>query len=150
MPQANILLPDLAAMQALAQRIAPLLLTGDMLALSGDLGSGKTAFARALLQALGVTEDIPSPTFTLVQSYETSSLLISHFDLYRLKSGDELDELGWHDALAEGVCVVEWPERAVGFMPADRLTLTFMRTPSGTRHCVVELNEKWETLLSFG
>jgi tRNA threonylcarbamoyl adenosine modification protein YjeE len=92
---ANVVLADLAATQALAAAIEPHLRVGDLLALRGDLGAGKTEFARALLRARGVTGDVPSPTFTLLQTYETPGLLISHFDLYRLKSSDELEELGW-------------------------------------------------------
>ncbi|MGB9153105.1 MAG: tRNA (adenosine(37)-N6)-threonylcarbamoyltransferase complex ATPase subunit type 1 TsaE [Alphaproteobacteria bacterium] len=142
-------LPDLDALPKLAKLIAPHLRAGDMLALTGDLGTGKTSFARALLQLLGVSGDIPSPTFTLVQTYEASGLLISHFDLYRLKSSAELDELGWDDALADGVTLVEWPERAEGRLPADRLVLNFSILPSGARQCVIEPQGNWRTRLAF-
>ena len=138
-----ILLPNLAATQALAASLAPQLRTGDVIALTGDLGVGKTEFARALLHALGVTGDVPSPTFTLVQSYEANGLLISHFDLYRLKTADELDELGWEDALADGVTLIEWPERAAGRLPADRLTLHFTLATNGVRTCVIEKGGNW-------
>ena len=136
-------LPNLAATQALAVTLAPHLRKGDIVALMGDLGVGKTEFARAVLRALGVSGEVPSPTFTLLQSYESDGLLISHFDLYRLKSSDELDELGWDDALADGVVLVEWAERAKGRMPADNLTLRFTLTPDGTRGCAVEKNGNW-------
>jgi tRNA threonylcarbamoyl adenosine modification protein YjeE len=147
MSPSDFMLPDLGALDDLAKLITPHLRKGDMLALHGDLGAGKTSFARALLQRLGVVGDVPSPTFTLVQTYEASGLLVSHFDLYRLKSPDELDELGWDDALADGVALVEWPERATGRLPEDRLALTFILAPDGTRRCVVEKNGSWATRL---
>jgi len=136
-------LPDLSATQNLAASLAPLLHSGDVIALTGDLGVGKTEFARALLRALGVSSDIPSPTFTLVQSYETNGLVIAHFDLYRLKTADELDELGWDDALADGMVVVEWPERAGKRLPTDRLSLHFTLTTDGTRHCTIKKFGNW-------
>ncbi len=140
---ATATLPDLAATQALAAALAPHLRKGDVVALTGDLGVGKTEFARAVLRALGVSGDVPSPTFTLLQSYESNGLLISHFDLYRLKSADELDELGWDDALADGVVLVEWAERAGERMPANNLTLHFTLEPDGTRRCVTKKNRNW-------
>src|SRR5512140_2823863 len=87
-------LDDLAATDALGARIAASLNIGDAVALSGDLGSGKTTLARAILRALGVSEAVPSPTFTLVQSYDTARLTVRHFDLYRIVDSSELDELG--------------------------------------------------------
>jgi tRNA threonylcarbamoyl adenosine modification protein YjeE len=122
--QAVFPLPDLGATKALGARIAAALQKGDMVALAGDLGTGKTTLARAILTSLGVGEAVPSPTFTLVQSYATAHLPVSHFDLYRLKSGRELDELGLDEALEHGAALVEWPERAEGRLPADRLTVT--------------------------
>lgn len=136
-------LPDLDATEGLARTIAPLLREGDMLALTGDLGVGKTAFARALIQAMGITGDVPSPTFTLVQTYEAKGLLISHFDLYRLKSSDELDELGWDDALIAGVVLAEWPERAGNRLPENRLVLHFTLGDDGVRNCKIEKKGSW-------
>ena len=143
MPRSNLALPDLAATQAFAARIAPLLRKGDFIALRGELGAGKTEFARALLHRLGVTGEVPSPTFTLVQSYDAGGLTIAHFDLYRLKAADELDELGWDDALADGVALVEWPERAGGRIPADRLELTFKLEANGSRSVAIEPCDSW-------
>jgi tRNA threonylcarbamoyl adenosine modification protein YjeE len=143
----DIPLPDHNATRDLAARIAPLLRKGDMLALSGELGAGKTEFARALLHARGIVDDVPSPTFTLVQAYETGGetggLTISHFDLYRLKSAAELDELGWDDAQACGAVIVEWPERASARLPADRLELKFTLEANGQRHCTVTPYGNW-------
>lgn len=136
-------LPDLAATEKLAREFVPLLRTGDLLALQGPLGTGKTTFARALLQALGVSGDVPSPTFTLLQTYETKRFPVTHFDLYRLKSAAELDELGWDDALTEGVTLVEWPERAADRLPEDRLTLHFALDAKGARSCRIEASGAW-------
>jgi tRNA threonylcarbamoyl adenosine modification protein YjeE len=122
--QAVFLLPDLGATEALGAHIAATLKKGDAVALAGDLGAGKTTLARAILTSLGVTEAVPSPTFTLVQSYRTAQLHVSHYDLYRLKSGREMDELGLDEALEQGAALIEWPERAEGRLPQDRLTVT--------------------------
>jgi tRNA threonylcarbamoyladenosine biosynthesis protein TsaE len=116
-------LKDEAATGDLARRLAPLLKPGDLVALRGDLGAGKTSFARALIGALGSAEDVPSPTFTLVQTYDVPSGPIWHFDLYRVTRPDELIELGWDDALAGGIVLVEWPERAEALLPPVRLEL---------------------------
>ncbi|MCC0037243.1 MAG: tRNA (adenosine(37)-N6)-threonylcarbamoyltransferase complex ATPase subunit type 1 TsaE [Hoeflea sp.] len=99
---------------------------GDCLCLSGELGAGKSTFARALIRAIADDPELeaPSPTFTLVQSYRLR-LPISHMDLYRLGSPEELDELGLDDAISEGVVLVEWPEKALELLPDDRITLRF-------------------------
>ncbi|MFY9287766.1 MAG: tRNA (adenosine(37)-N6)-threonylcarbamoyltransferase complex ATPase subunit type 1 TsaE [Alphaproteobacteria bacterium] len=136
-------LPTLEATSALARRLAPQLMQGDLLALKGDLGAGKTTFARALLQEMGVMGDVPSPTFTLVQSYDPPPFAVHHFDLYRLKTADELDELGWDEALTEGVSVVEWPERAEGRLPKDYLLLRFTMDDKKSRHCTLEPHGLW-------
>ena len=122
----SIDLPDEAATAALAQRLGPFLRPGDLVALRGDLGAGKTAFARALIRALTCDPDreVPSPTFTLIQSYETARGNLYHLDLYRIGSPDELDEIGWDEALVDGIVLVEWPDRAGNLLPADRLDLT--------------------------
>ncbi len=133
----NYALPDLAATGHLARLLVPVLKTGDVLTLQGGLGAGKTSFARYLLQELGVTGDIPSPTYTLVQDYETSLGLIHHFDLYRLNAPEDLEELGWHEALTCGVSIIEWPERAEGLLPASRLHLEFSQNEDGVRHCSI-------------
>jgi len=113
-------LPDLDATARLGAGIAAGLKPGVAIALWGDLGSGKTTLARAILRALGVSEDVPSPTFTLVQSYDTNPP-VAHYDLYRLKGAAEMAELGLEDALADGAVLVEWPERAPEFLPPEAL-----------------------------
>jgi len=89
---------------------------------------------------------VPSPTFTLVQNYEANGLSIAHFDLYRLKTADELDELGWDDALADGIALVEWPERAGTRLPPDRLVARFTAGLQGGRQCVLEPLGKWQAV----
>ncbi|MBZ0216844.1 MAG: tRNA (adenosine(37)-N6)-threonylcarbamoyltransferase complex ATPase subunit type 1 TsaE, partial [Fimbriimonadaceae bacterium] len=119
-------------LQVLARALAPGLRSGDLVTLSGDLGAGKTAFARILIRTLARDrmQDVPSPTFNLVQSYQTASGLIAHFDLYRLNHASELEELGWEDALCDAITLVEWPDRA-GELPADRLDIEIAQIPGG-------------------
>lgn len=127
-------LADEAATAALARRLAPALRRGDVVALWGDLGAGKTRFARALIGTLaGESEEVPSPTFTLAQSYDISAGVVWHFDLYRLETPEEALELGIDDALAEGIVLIEWPGRLGGLLPRDRLDLTldFAAAPDG-------------------
>lgn len=100
-----------AETEALGQRLAERLQPGDVIAYTGDLGAGKTAFTRGLARGLGITERITSPTFTIVNEYQGGRLPLFHFDMYRLGSSDELYEIGWEDYLARGgVCAVEWSE----------------------------------------
>jgi tRNA threonylcarbamoyladenosine biosynthesis protein TsaE len=140
----TVALPDLAATARLGATIAAGLAPGDAVLLKGDLGSGKTTLARAILTALGVTEAVPSPTFTLVQTYETPLLTVSHYDLYRLKNEMELEELGLDDALSQGACLIEWPERAESRMPADALTA--MLDADHDRRAVLEGPARWKAL----
>lgn len=108
----------------LGAAIAGVLRSGEAVCLSGPLGTGKSTLARALIRALTTpTEDVPSPTFTLVQFYEGRGLKLAHFDLYRLSSADEAYEIGLDEALEDGAVVIEWPERLEGRLPADRLDL---------------------------
>ena len=129
----SFVLDDLAATDALAARIAASIAIGDAIALQGDLGAGKTTLARAILRALGVTENVPSPTFTLVQSYDTSRLTVRHFDLYRIVDSSELDELGIDEALDDGVALIEWPERAGTRLPNEALHVTLSANAQGRR-----------------
>jgi len=139
----HVPLADLTDTERLAEMLAPHLRRGDVIALRGDLGAGKTSFARALMNKLGIEGDIPSPTFTLVQMYDLSKFSIYHFDLYRLKSEDELEELGWDEACSEGIVIVEWPEHAFGRMPKDFLLLDFKMNEEGQRSCDVKQHGTW-------
>ena len=115
-------LVDENATASLAQNVGTLLRQGTVVALWGDLGAGKTSFTRALVRSLThADEEVPSPTFTLVQLYDTKQGQIWHFDLYRLTAADEVFELGWDDAIAGGIVLVEWPVRLGGLIPHDRL-----------------------------
>ena len=118
-------LPDEAATAAFAARVSALAAAGDVIALKGDLGAGKTSFARAFIRSRGAVEEVPSPTFTLVQVYELAGAAIWHFDLYRLKSAEEAWELGIEDAFSEGISLIEWPERLGPLLPRYRLEITF-------------------------
>lgn len=119
---------DEVAMTRFAADLARIALPGDCLALSGDLGAGKTSFARAFIRALagadGATLDVPSPTFTLVQDYATSPP-VAHFDLYRIADPDEVAELGLDEALEDGIALIEWPERAGNALGVETIRLTF-------------------------
>jgi hypothetical protein len=127
-------LPDEASTRQFGEDLALALRTGDCLALSGDLGAGKSTLARALLRAVADDDDleVPSPTFTLVQSYDLR-VPVSHFDLYRLGDPSEIDELGLDEAVASGICLLEWPEMAEELLPADRLTLRLEHQQDGRR-----------------
>ncbi|HUX79692.1 MAG TPA: tRNA (adenosine(37)-N6)-threonylcarbamoyltransferase complex ATPase subunit type 1 TsaE [Alphaproteobacteria bacterium] len=111
---------------ALARKIADVLRPGDVVLLKGDLGTGKSTFARALIQALcGEMTEVPSPTFTLVQTYDAPHFMVWHFDLYRLKNPDEVYELGIEEATLNGVSLIEWPERLGATRPRDCLEIEF-------------------------
>lgn len=127
----SLLLPDLAATERFGAQLARGLKAGDCVALSGDLGGGKTELARAVIRArLGANTEVPSPTFTLMQHYGGAPPIF-HFDLYRIQHADELRELGLQEALAEGICIIEWPEIAASFLPAHTLHLEMSRHDSG-------------------
>ena len=118
-------LPDETATAALGAALAEVARPGDAIALSGDLGSGKTVLARGFITALAPpdapAEEVPSPTFTLVQCYDRTPAPVWHFDLYRLEDPDELLELGLDEARAGGIAVIEWPEHAGAYLPDERL-----------------------------
>jgi tRNA threonylcarbamoyladenosine biosynthesis protein TsaE len=122
----RINLHSLAEMQALAVLLAELVEPKDVITLKGELGMGKTEFARAFIRSfIGMDEEVPSPTFNLVHVYETSLAPIWHFDLYRLRHVDEIWELGLEEALADGITLIEWPERLEGMAFKQHLAITF-------------------------
>jgi tRNA threonylcarbamoyladenosine biosynthesis protein TsaE len=143
-----VTLPDETATAELGARIAQGLGVGDAVLLKGELGAGKTTLARAILRALGVESHVPSPTFTLVQAYETERLAVFHFDLYRIDNPRELAELGIDDALDQGAALVEWPER--GFPPhlaADALTIRLTQRDPHLREAHVAGPARWKAIV---
>lgn len=129
-PQASVerLLPDLAATRDLACSLAHCAVIGDIFALHGDLGAGKTTFARFFLESLGIDEEVPSPTFPLVQTYRGSingeAVDIWHFDLYRIENAVDALELGIEDAFEDAINLIEWPEKLGAYLPPERLDIT--------------------------
>jgi tRNA threonylcarbamoyl adenosine modification protein YjeE len=129
--RAELSLQDLAATRAFGSRLAAVLRGGDVVALSGPLGSGKSEFARALIRArAGAAIEVPSPSFTLLQDYELGALTVRHIDLYRLQQPAELDELGLTAPAADEAWLIEWPERAGALLPADRLEIALLQGPT--------------------
>jgi tRNA threonylcarbamoyladenosine biosynthesis protein TsaE len=131
-------LPDLAATEALAVRVVRQTRPGDCILLEGPLGAGKTAFARAFLRAAAADPDmeVPSPTFTLVQIYDTKLGPVFHYDLWRTEGPGSLTELDWEDAL-DGIVLVEWPDRLGARRPADALTITLRLLADDARQAVL-------------
>src|SRR6185295_4081751 len=127
-----IVLANEQATRRLAMNVASILRPGDLVTLSGDLGAGKTAFARALIRHLAGDEklDVPSPTFTLVQTYALARFTVVHADLYRVTHAGELAELGVDEAAENAVVLLEWPDRAAEVLPADRLDIAFTLAPN--------------------
>jgi len=131
-------LPNLAATEALATAVAALARPGDAILLEGPLGAGKTAFARAFLRAAcgDPALEVPSPTFTLVQSYETRLGPVHHFDLWRIDDSTALAELGWDEARND-IVLLEWPERLGALRPAEALTVALHPTGVDARRAVL-------------
>jgi len=142
----SIDLPDLAAMDALGARIAGKLRAGDVVALSGELGAGKTTLARAIVRALGYRGEVPSPSFTLVETYDPPAvrLPLVHADFYRLERPREAEELGLDDYREGAALIAEWPENAGGFAHEPGcLSLTLEIAGEG-RKAIVEGGELWQ------
>lgn len=135
----TIELAGLKATRELAECLARIAKPGDVIALSGDLGAGKTAFARDFIRFLtDPDEDVPSPTFTLVQTYEADVCEIWHFDLYRLERPEEVFELGIEEALHSAISLIEWPDRMGSYIPRNRLDVRLSIT-KGKNHRQAEL-----------
>src|SRR5271168_5357144 len=128
----HVTLPNEDATRRFMTDVAAALEPGDLVTLSGDLGAGKTTFARALIRYLAGddTIEVPSPTFTFMQTYELPRFPLVHADLYRLSGAAELTELGFDDLTEDAVVLLEWPDRAAGFLPPDRLDITFTLAPT--------------------
>jgi len=147
--ETTVRLEDEAATAALGARIARGLKQGDAVLLEGELGAGKTTLARAILRSLGVESHVPSPTFTLVQPYETAQLALYHFDLYRIESASEIAELGMDEALDEGAALVEWPEN--GFprhLAEDALTITLSTLGTNEREAFISGPTRWRNIIA--
>jgi tRNA threonylcarbamoyladenosine biosynthesis protein TsaE len=135
---AALLLPELAATRRLGARLAALTGPGDLILLEGPLGAGKTTLARAFLRAAAGDPalEVPSPSFTLVQTYETPLGPIHHYDLWRLDGPADLEELGWHQARAD-IVLVEWPDRLGPLRPPDALTVSLQPGPNNARRATL-------------
>lgn len=121
----------------------------DVILLEGSVGAGKTHFARALIQSLlAEPEDVPSPTFTLVQEYETPNGTVWHADLYRISAQSEVDELGLIEAFDQAICLVEWPDRLGSMTPRDALTVTLAQDGEGRRATLTWNDRKWDDKLN--
>ena len=144
----TIVLADEAATAGLAGRIAGIARRGDVILLEGELGSGKTSFARGFLRAIGVAEEVPSPTFTLVQTYDTAKGSVWHLDLYRLLRPEEALELGLEEAMTEAMLLIEWPERLGAFRPAHALTAALSFLGPGRRAAMLSGGGDWPQRLA--
>jgi tRNA threonylcarbamoyladenosine biosynthesis protein TsaE len=145
----RVTLKDEEATAGLGARIAQALAPGDVIALSGELGAGKTALARSILRARGVEGHVPSPTFTLLQAYETPGLTIHHLDLYRIENPRELMELGLEDALEEGALLIEWPERGMpAHLAADALEIALEARGESARIARISGPGRWRDAFS--
>ncbi|MEE9381687.1 MAG: tRNA (adenosine(37)-N6)-threonylcarbamoyltransferase complex ATPase subunit type 1 TsaE [Hyphomonadaceae bacterium] len=143
----ELYLPNEAATARLGAALAGILRAGDVIALNGDLGAGKTTLARGLIRTLcGNDIEVPSPTYTLVQAYDARPFTLWHFDLYRLETPEEIIELGWDDT-TDGVILVEWPGRAGRHLPKLRLDLTLKQDGDGRIAALEPRGEDWQDRL---
>ncbi len=145
-------LPDEAATGRLGEALGRLLRAGDVVALSGPLGAGKTTLARAAIKALTGRPDAPSPTFGLVETYAAPGFTLWHFDLYRLEKAEDVFELGLEDALDGGALLIEWAERIAPMLPAATLVISLSGTAlsgiGGPREALVRGGEEWSSRFS--
>jgi tRNA threonylcarbamoyladenosine biosynthesis protein TsaE len=158
-PTLTVRLPDEAASVSFGRELAPLLLPGMVVWLNGELGAGKTTLTRGLLRALGHSGPVKSPTYTLVEVYVVSSIYWYHFDFYRFSHPEEFDDAGLGEYFRDdAVCLVEWPEKAVGYVPQADLALVFRFSGNGPdpgrevdlvasseagRQCLSQLKSRW-------
>ena len=142
----TIHLADENATLALGAWLAPFLHAGDVVLLNGDLGAGKTTWARGLIRSLIGEVEVPSPTYTLVQTYDAPDFAVWHFDLYRLKQEHDVWELGIEEALYDAVCLIEWPERIDGLLNGTELGVA-LKIDGDMRTASIEGDENWQKRL---
>lgn len=142
----DIILGNAEATEKIGERLARLLRPGDVVALSGDLGAGKTTFARGVLKALGLREEAPSPSFAIVQPYEPPEveMPVWHVDLYRLEEMEDAAELGLDEALEYAALMIEWPERLGSSLWSEALRLRIEITHGGERRLTAQVPAAWE------
>ncbi len=139
---------SLSELKNFAASLAELARMGDVFLLQGDLGAGKTEFARAFIRSLcGDETEVPSPTFTLLQVYEANRELIHHYDLYRLESSEDVWELGLEEALSDGITLIEWPERLPHLNLSSALTLSFSILSPEVREIHLTAGKAWQERL---
>ena len=135
-------LPDEPATKRLGSRLGAALSAGDVICLTGALGAGKTTLARGIIAAASGMTDVPSPTFSLVETYPDGPVDIWHFDLYRLENAEDVWELGLEDALNEGACLIEWPEQIESYLPKNPLVLA-LKAEGDSRHLTIRASGTW-------
>ncbi|UVI39125.1 tRNA (adenosine(37)-N6)-threonylcarbamoyltransferase complex ATPase subunit type 1 TsaE [Qipengyuania spongiae] len=138
-------LPDLVAMNSLGRRIAQVLAPGDVVALTGDLGAGKTTLARGIIAALGHGGEVPSPTFTIIETYDSLDPPLAHADFYRLDDPAEVAEIGLEDYRADAALIAEWPERAGGFGHEPACLSIRLEKRGEGRQAIVEPGAAWQS-----
>ena len=143
----SALLQNEAATAALGVRLANVLRAGDVVALNGPLGAGKTTLARGLIGAFAGVSEAPSPTYALVETYAGDNAELWHFDLFRLERPADAWELGLEEALQDGICLIEWPDRIEGMLPADMLILDLAISDDGSRQLTGDGPEVWRPRL---
>jgi tRNA threonylcarbamoyladenosine biosynthesis protein TsaE len=142
-PAETVPLPDLAAVAAFGARLARVVRPGDVIALTGTLGAGKTTLAREIIHALGHTGEVPSPTFTIIETYDALEPPVAHADFYRLEHPQEAEQLGLDDYRAGAVLIAEWPDHAGGFTHDPACLSITLEMGTGTRKAIVERGEAW-------
>ena len=141
-----MIVSDEEAMVRLGAQLGQVIAVGDKIALNGTLGAGKTTFARGVLQGLGFEEEVPSPTFAIVQQYETPEVRIpiAHADFYRIEEADEIQELGLDDILMDGALIAEWPDRLPDAFWSDALQIELKIESDGTRRLTWRAGPAWK------
>ncbi len=147
MSSAEIFLPDETATRALGVVLGALVRTGDIVCLSGPLGAGKTTLARGLIARATGAEDVPSPTYPLVEIYPAAGFDLWHFDLYRIARATDAYELGLEEAFAQGAALIEWPERIAALIPDEALVLRFAAEGAG-RRVIIDADDSWRRRLA--